>query len=79
MRDKYSPESLKIRAMIKKKFPFISLPLPKEHQTTLSLHLLVGMEFLLQRKARTGIGLGGRHSCEQVLKAGKARVTIATT
>lgn len=34
------------------------------------------MEFLLQRKARTGIGLGGRHSCEQVLKAGKARVTI---
>ena len=37
------------------------------------------MEFLLQGKARTGTGLGDRHSCEQVLKAGEAGVKIDTT
>lgn len=53
-----SPKGLPITARINKMCPLPSLPLHAGHQTLLSPQLLVGMEFLLQGKARTGARLG---------------------
>lgn len=59
--------------------PICITPLTTGHQTTLSPHLLVGMEFLFQGRARAGAELGGRHSCEEILKVGEAGVITDTT
>ena len=66
--------------MINKKFPFISPPPPSQRVSNYSQSTPAGRDGVpVTGKARTGTGLGGRHSCEQVLKAGKAGVIIDTT